>query len=61
MWVQRLIDGEAVVLLRNDGWSDFVALMTKRADRKPRSGAFDHQRLGLLEARQGRFQRRAGR
>ena len=48
------------MLLWNDGWSDFVALMTKRADRKPRSGAFDHQRLGLLEARQGRFQRRAG-
>jgi hypothetical protein len=43
------------VLPRNDGRSDFVALMTKRADRMPRSGAFDHLRLGPLEARWGSF------
>ena len=54
---QALIDGEAVVL-RNDGRSDFVALLTKRGGAQAVLVAFDllrlegeDQRLRPIEAR----------
>ena len=49
---RALIDGEAVVL-RNDGRSDFLALMTKRGGAQTTLVAFDLLRLNGDDQRAG--------